>query len=69
MFQTPPQLTMAPTPTPTPTLLFGTQRESADLEFFEMDSATVSKFLVEMSLSCFLPVKHRHKDMHVEQKH
>jgi hypothetical protein len=39
------------------------------LEFFEMDSATVSKFLVEMSLSCFLPVKHRHKDMHVEQKH
>jgi hypothetical protein len=67
MFQTPPQLTLALALAPT--LLFRTQRESADLEFFEMDSATVSKFLVEMSLSCFLPVKHRHKDMHVEQKH
>jgi hypothetical protein len=66
MFQTPrPQpLALALTPT----LLFRTQRESADLEFFEMDSVTVSKFLVEMSFSCFLPVKHGHKDMRVEQK-
>jgi hypothetical protein len=35
MFQTPPQLTLALAPT----LLFRrTQRESADLEFFELDS-------------------------------
>ena len=36
MFQTPPQLTLALALAPT--LLFRTQRESADLEFFEMDS-------------------------------
>jgi hypothetical protein len=70
MFQTPPQLTLALAPTST--LLF---RESAHKENqltwnslrWILDS--VIKVLVEMSFSCFIPVKHRHKDMHVEQKH